>query len=67
MSLPPLGAKRNGGKPLRRSPPAYHSVPGAHQDDRKYIDRIRKTAGPYTDPIATSEEAFAMFRNFKVL
>ncbi|OAQ97672.1 hypothetical protein LLEC1_01904, partial [Akanthomyces lecanii] len=34
---------------------------------RKYIDRIRKVAGPYTDPDAISEPSLQMFSSFKVL
>lgn len=35
--------------------------------NRKYIDHIRRTPGPFTDPDATSEEFLAQFEKFKVL
>ncbi len=34
---------------------------------RKYIETIRKVAGPYTDPNAASEQNMQMFSTFKVL
>ncbi|KAK2606171.1 NEDD8 activating enzyme [Conoideocrella luteorostrata] len=33
----------------------------------KYLDHIRRTPGPFTDPDATSEEFLAQFEKFKVL
>ncbi|KAM3431479.1 hypothetical protein MY4824_007077 [Beauveria thailandica] len=41
--------------------------PGSEAARWKYIDRIRKVAGPYTDPDAISEPSLQMFSNFKVL
>ena len=34
---------------------------------RKYLDHIRRTPGPFTDPDATSEEFLALFENFQIL
>jgi hypothetical protein len=34
---------------------------------RKYLDQIRRNAGPYTDPDATAPEFLAQFETFKVL
>lgn len=34
---------------------------------RKLLDHIRRTAGPFTDPDAVSEEALARFDTMKVL
>ncbi|PHH92337.1 hypothetical protein CDD83_7825 [Cordyceps sp. RAO-2017] len=33
----------------------------------KYLNHIRRTPGPFTDPEATSEESLAQFEKFKVL
>jgi hypothetical protein len=35
--------------------------------NRKHLDNIRRTPGPFTDPDATSEELFAQFEKFIVL
>ncbi|KAJ4126556.1 NEDD8 activating enzyme [Fusarium oxysporum] len=41
---------------------------GGYEDARwKYLDRIRRNAGPYTDPDATAPEFLAQFETFKVL
>ncbi|OAA67596.1 NEDD8-activating enzyme E1 catalytic subunit [Cordyceps fumosorosea ARSEF 2679] len=40
---------------------------GSEAERWKYIDRIRKVAGPYTDSDGISEESLEMFRDFKVL
>jgi ubiquitin-activating enzyme E1 C len=34
---------------------------------RKYLDQIRRNAGPFTDPDATNEEFLAQFEKFKIL
>ncbi|KAJ4105123.1 NEDD8 activating enzyme [Fusarium oxysporum] len=41
---------------------------GGYEDARwKYLDQIRRNAGPYTDPDATAPEFLAQFETFKVL
>jgi hypothetical protein len=35
--------------------------------NRKYLNHIRRTPGPFTDPDATSEENLAQFEKFKIL
>lgn len=39
----------------------------ADREDRKYLDQIRRNAGPYTDPDATAPEFLAQFEKFKIL
>lgn len=34
---------------------------------RKYLDQIRRNAGPFTDEGATSDEFLAQFEKFKIL
>ncbi|RFU77723.1 ubiquitin-activating enzyme e1 c [Trichoderma arundinaceum] len=33
----------------------------------KYLDQIRRNAGPFTDPAAMEEEFLAQFESFKIL
>ncbi|QUC17804.1 uncharacterized protein UV8b_02045 [Ustilaginoidea virens] len=43
------------------------TIGAAHGTNRKYLDHIRRTPGPFTDPDATSEEFLAQFEKVKVL
>lgn len=39
----------------------------ANHEQRKYLDQIRRNAGPYTDPDATAPESLDQFEKFKIL
>ena len=57
----------------QRAPPARRLRAALRRDSllttclRKYLNQIRRNAGPFTDPEATSEELLAQFEKFKVL
>lgn len=34
---------------------------------RKYLDQVRRNAGPFTDPEATTDEFLSQFEKFKIL
>lgn len=41
--------------------------PKADHGHRKHLDQIRRNAGPFTDPEATTEEFLSQFEKFKIL
>ncbi|KEY65978.1 hypothetical protein S7711_06636 [Stachybotrys chartarum IBT 7711] len=50
------------------SGPVYESRLGTDQTGgRQYLDQIRRTPGPFTDPDLITEETLAQFEKFKIL